>query len=387
MVKKFRILPEKFNGLRTAFFLYNDGGTFDTHLRETYQKIPLQSSEMSNSQPQLLIDEQDRYFSTGERTPFVSVVIPAFNVAKYIAETLASVFAQTFKDFEVIVINDGSPDTEELERVLRPYLDRITYIKQPNRGPSSARNAGIRRARACFIALLDADDLWLPEYLSQQLSAFQREPALDLVYADALLYGDGTRDGKSFMDVFPSAGSVTLEALLEQRCVVITSCVVARRQALLDAGLFDERYYRSEDFDLWVRLAHRGAKLAYQRRVLAQHRVRGDSLAADRTRMHRSAIEVYENLTRKLELTPLQHRLIETEITKYQAALILADGKSALAAGDHEQAARLLGRARDLQRNIGQSDLKLRFVLSCLNVAPRALQRVYQLRERLAPSS
>ena len=94
------------------------------------KKIPLQSSEMSNSQPQLLIDEQDRYFSTGERTPFVSVVIPAFNVAKYIAETLASVFAQTFKDFEVIVINDGSPDTEELERVLRPYLDRITYIKE-----------------------------------------------------------------------------------------------------------------------------------------------------------------------------------------------------------------------------------------------------------------
>jgi len=69
---------------------------------------------MSNSQPQLLIDEQDRYFSTGERTPFVSVVRPAINVEKYIADTHASAFAQTFKDYEVTVINDGTPDTEEL---------------------------------------------------------------------------------------------------------------------------------------------------------------------------------------------------------------------------------------------------------------------------------
>jgi len=341
----------------------------------------------SNSQPQLLTDENDHHFNGDEGTPLVSVIIPAFNVAQYISETLASVFAQIFTDFEVIVINDGSPDSEELERVLQPYLNRIIYIRQQNRGPSSARNAGIRRARGCFIALLDSDDVWLPDYLAQQVGALEAEPSLDLIYADALLHGEGTRGGKSFMDLFPSRGPVTLEALLEQSCVVITSCVVVRRQALIDAGLFDESYYRSEDFDLWVRLAHRGARLAYQRKVLAKHRMRPESLAADRTRMEQSAIEVYENLTRKFELTALQRRLIETQIAKYQAGLALTGGKFALAAGNHEEAAKLLGRARDLQRDVGQSVLKLQIVLLCLNLAPRALQRVYQIRERLAPST
>lgn len=325
--------------------------------------------------------------SNKEKAPLVSVIIPAYNVAGYIRETLASVFAQTLKDFEVIVINDGSSDTEELECALQPYLNRIIYIKQQNRGPGGARNAGIRRARGRFIALLDADDLWLSDYLAQQLSALEEEPALDLIYSDALLLGKGRFVGQSFMRLFPSRGPVTLDALLEQRCVVITSCVVARRQSLIDSGLFDENYLRSEDFDLWVRLAYGGARLAYQRKVLAQHRKRPTSLAADLTRMQESAMEVYENLTHKLALTASQLQSIETQIGKYQAELALASGKCALAEGNHKEAAKFLGRACDLRRATGQSALKLRFVLSCLNLAPRALRRAYQLRERLVTSS
>src|SRR5713226_4394344 len=107
---------------------------------------------------QTLTDKQDRQCITRIGTPLVSVIIPAFNSAQYISETLSSVFGQNFLDFEVIVINDGSQDSEELERVLQPYLNRITYLKQENRGPSSARNAGIYQARGQFIALLDADD-------------------------------------------------------------------------------------------------------------------------------------------------------------------------------------------------------------------------------------
>jgi len=322
-------------------------------------------------------DNQDRRFSNDKRTPFVSVIIPAFDVAQYIGEALASVFGQTFKDFEVIVINDGSRDSEELERALQPYLNRITYIKQPNRGPSSARNAGIRRARGCFIAVLDADDVWLPEYLAQQLRAFEAEPTLDLIYVDAMMHGEGTRNRKSFMDIFPSTGPVTVEALLEQRCVLITSCVVVRRQVLLEAGLFDENYFRSEDFDLWVRLAHGGGKLAYQRKVLAHHRVRGDSLAADRTRMQRSAIEVYENLTRKLALTPRQRALVETEIAKYRFELALTRGKHELAAGDYGRAIASLKCALALRRGLRWRDLKLRLALFCLRVAPRLARPLY----------
>src|SRR5262249_53899875 len=92
------------------------------------------------------------------RAPAVSVIIPAYRVTQYIVGALDSVLAQTFTDYETIVINDGCPETAALERVLEPYRDRIIYFKQENRGPAAARNTGIRAARAPLIALLDADD-------------------------------------------------------------------------------------------------------------------------------------------------------------------------------------------------------------------------------------
>ncbi len=314
--------------------------------------------------------------------PAVSVVVPAYNVAPYIGAALASAFAQTFTDFEVIVVNDGSPDTVELERALAPYRARIVYLQQENRGPSAARNTGIRHARGRYVALLDADDLWLPEYLAAQMHALTSDPTLDLIYSDALLFGAGAHAGQTFMQTCPSRGPVTVDTLLSQQCVVITSCVVARRTTLLDAGLFDENYYRSEDFDLWVRLAHNGARLAYQQQVLAQHRLRPDSLAGDQTRMQECAMEVYAKLARKLTLTPPQLALIKTEITKYQFNLALASGKHLLSAGEFAQAATELNRARALQRRAGlNGGRKLRLALLLLRVAPRLAQRVYLKRD------
>src|SRR5262245_38133059 len=95
--------------------------------------------------------------------PVVSVVIPAFQAGHEIGAALASVFAQTFRDFEVIVVNDGSPDVTELDVALAPYRSRIRYLAQRNKGPAAARNRGIREARGRYIAFLDADDEWWPE--------------------------------------------------------------------------------------------------------------------------------------------------------------------------------------------------------------------------------
>ncbi|MGH8106872.1 MAG: glycosyltransferase family 2 protein, partial [Arenimonas sp.] len=95
--------------------------------------------------------------------PAVSIIIPAYNLAPYIAETLDSVFAQTCRDFEIIVINDGS--TDDTEERIAPYRNRIVYIRQENRGVMAARNVGLQAARGRYIALLDGDDLWLPNFL------------------------------------------------------------------------------------------------------------------------------------------------------------------------------------------------------------------------------
>ncbi|MDQ2936448.1 MAG: glycosyltransferase family 2 protein, partial [Acidobacteriota bacterium] len=321
---------------------------------------------------------------SGGNAPAVSVIVPAYNVAAYIADALASVFAQTFTNFEVIVINDGSPDTAELERVLEPFRESMIYIKQENRGPSGARNAGIRRARGQYVAFLDADDVWLAEYLSEQIQALNADPALDLIYADATLFGEGDRAGETFMDTCPSMGPVTLESLLSQRCVVITSCVVVRRQTLIDAGLFDENYYRSEDFDLWVRLVYAGARLSYQRKVLARHRLRPDSLAGDPERLHECAIEVYANLGLKLKLTAHERALVDNQIANYEFDLALSKGKRELRNGNHKQAAASLRSALNLKRTLGQSRLKLRLALLALRIAPAVAQGVYRRRHESA---
>src|SRR2546423_11920715 len=107
-------------------------------------------------------------------SPKVSVIIAAYNVAEYIGETLVSVFAQTFSDYEVIVINDGSEDEAELAAALAPYRERIVYRTQDNRGLAAARNAGIRAARGQYIAFLDADDLWEAEFLQKQIEFIEQ---------------------------------------------------------------------------------------------------------------------------------------------------------------------------------------------------------------------
>ncbi|HEV2763386.1 MAG TPA: glycosyltransferase family A protein [Pyrinomonadaceae bacterium] len=313
-------------------------------------------------------------------TPAVSVVIPAYNAAAHVGEAVASVRAQTFQDFELIVVNDGSPDTPALERALAPYGEGLVYLKQENAGPSAARNAGVRRARGRFVAFLDSDDAWEPAYLAEQLKAFEEDPALDLVYADALIVGDTALAGKTFMQCHPSRGAVTAEALLREDCTVLTSCVVARREALLDAGLFDEKFRRSEDFDLWVRMAHGGARLGYQRKVLARHRRHGKSLTSDYIRMYDSQLEVFSKLRDVLGGEATLRGLAEWRLERCAAEREFERGKRSFVEGRYEEAVASLARANEFLRST-----KLRLALLLLRASPRLLRRAYLARHRSSP--
>jgi glycosyltransferase involved in cell wall biosynthesis len=146
-------------------------------------------------------------------SPLISIILPAFNVSAYIGDALRSVFAQDFEDYEVIVVNDGSTDTPQLEEVLEPYREKIIYIKQDNQGISAARNAALRIAHGELVALLDSDDVWLEGKLTEQV-AFMTQGQFDMIYADALLIGDVPwPKGTTFMDRSPSNGPVTLHSL------------------------------------------------------------------------------------------------------------------------------------------------------------------------------
>jgi GT2 family glycosyltransferase len=331
-------------------------------------------------QTETSIRDSRRAAST-ERTsgrPVVSVVIPAYNSANFIGETLDSVFAQTFADYEVIVVNDGSPDTLELERVLALYMNRIVYLKQENSGPARARNEAIARAAGEYVAFLDSDDLWTPEYLAAQVRALNDDASLALVCADAELFGESIHAGQTFMQRWPSEEPVTFEKLLSMECAIITMCVVARKQALIDAGLFDERFVRSEDYDLWLRLAQRGARFAYQHRVLGHRRLHGASLASNEQALFESQIEVYQKLLATLELSPDERRAVERQIERSHADLALHLGKREIMAGEYAQAAEALTRA-----NLYYHSHKLKLALISLRLAPRLLRRVYHLYQRL----
>lgn len=311
---------------------------------------------------------------TTERAPLVSVLIPAYQVSSCIAEALDSVMSQTFSDYEVIVVNDGSPDTEELERVLAPYMSRIVYIRQENRGAAAARNTGLRAARGSFVAFLDADDCWSPDYLEQQLQFIQDGPGYDVVYADALIIGDSPLAGRTYMETSPSVGSVTFESLLTQQCGVITSGLLARTQLIRDVGLFDEELRRAHDYDLWLRLSKAGARFNYQRKVLLRYRSRPDSLSGDAITSIERDLIVLDKTALRTDLTPNEREALQATRKRREALLNLERGKLELLQGNFATASHLIREADQYFRSF-----KLKIVLLWLRSAPRLLLRVYGL--------
>lgn len=309
-------------------------------------------------------------------SPLVSVIIPAFNVAKFIGDALNSALAQSFTDYEVIVINDGSPDTPELERTLAPYMSRIVYLKQENGGVSAARNTGIRAARGSLIAFLDGDDVWLPNYLEIQVKRIQADPSIDVLYPNVLMFGDSSEDGEEFMTTCPSNGEVTFERLLRQECNV-SNCSIVRKETIIRAGLFDESLRSVEDFDLWLRVIKGGGRIAYHRDVLARYRRRQGSLTADPVWLSEHILSVLAKVKQRDDLTPSERAAVENRYEHFHALLRLHEGKHAFFSGDIAGAIKGLTEANRFFRN-----KKTAFTLMMLRVAPRLLLRAYDLRDR-----
>jgi hypothetical protein len=311
----------------------------------------------------------------GAEAPLVSVIIPAYQAGQFIAATLDSVLAQTFQNFEIIVVNDGSPDSEELEKVLEPYLSRILYLRQENQGASAARNTGIREARGEFIAPLDADDLWYPDHLAAQLALFTADSSIDMVYADARIFGDVPEAGRTVMELCPSEGEVTFERLATRQCTAHHCVCLIRREILFRAGLFDPALRRTEDIDMWLRIALQGGRICYQRRVLGQYRRSAGSLSSDPVPMIESFLGVLAKAALFPNLSAAQREAVQRQIQAERIRLEMEKGKSACLAGDAEGAIGHLSRA-----NAQHKSWRVAMVLVLLRVAPGFLQALYQWR-------
>lgn len=254
--------------------------------------------------------------------PKVSVIIPTYNTTRYISEALDSVRQQTFRDFEAIVVNDGSPDTGDLEKALEPYRGEIIYLSKPNAGLSSARNAGVSASRAPLIAFLDSDDIWESTFLQVLVGMLEENPGIDVVYSNAVLFGDTDFPGQTLMDRYPPQEEITFESILSGRAWVFVSCIV-RREVLVRVGGFDQDLRYAEDLDLWLRIAHGGSRFLPCWQPLVRYRKRAGSLTAECSSDQeiRRRIQLYEKLSKKLDLTPEQKHAVELVVQRKRAEI------------------------------------------------------------------
>ncbi len=189
--------------------------------------------------------------------PSVTVVIPVYNGERYISETLETVFAQTFRDYEIICVDDGSTDGSGA--LLKAYGERVRVVRQSNAGQSAARNAGVALAKGAFIAFLDQDDRWYPSKLERQVAALTAAPDAVLVHCN---YDRVDADGRMLqpgaaLAERASALASPLGRLLEE-ALIFPSAMLVRREAFQRVGGFDPALRGFEDFDLIARLKRQG---------------------------------------------------------------------------------------------------------------------------------
>jgi glycosyltransferase involved in cell wall biosynthesis len=218
--------------------------------------------------------------------PRVSVIVPAYNTARYLRAAIDSVLNQTYDDWELIIIDDGS--TDETRSVVHSYVPtlgvKLRYLYQSNRGLPAARNTGIQEAEGEFIAILDADDVWLSARLSRGVAVLDGNPDVGLVHSGvARIDANGAVVS---IPVFPlkyRSGKMAIH-LLTRRANIACPTVMFRKQCLGAVGLFDETMGATEDRDLWFRIAER-YEIAYIDEVLAHARFTPRSMSSDSDRM------------------------------------------------------------------------------------------------------
>ena len=183
------------------------------------------------------------------RSPFFTVIIPTFNRASVLPRAIESVLTQTFQDFELIVIDDGSND--ETASVLSNYSDRIKFMKTQNRGVSAARNLGVAKTEGKFLAFLDSDDEWLPKKLEVQKKCLDENKTSKIIHSDEIWIRNGKRVNQ--MKKHRKQGGAFFERAL-QLCLISPSAVVIERDFYLKHKGFDESFEVCEDYDLWLRM-------------------------------------------------------------------------------------------------------------------------------------
>ena len=210
------------------------------------------------------------------KTPDVSVVIPVYNGVRFLSQTIESVLQQTHKNFECILVNDGSTDASS--HIIATFLEkdpRIRYIEQKNQGGAAARNTGIEHAQAPFVAMLDQDDICLPQRLEKQLQYLASHPAVTLVGSFIQIID---AHGKLTQQDYPLPhGAETVTEKLGASCVLVNPSIMFRRNVVLDIGGYRPQFSLVDDYDLFLRIKEAGYLLDSIPEVLLHYRLHGEN--------------------------------------------------------------------------------------------------------------
>ncbi len=250
--------------------------------------------------------------------PRVSVIIPAYNAEPVLRETLASVQAQGHRDWEVVLADDGSSDaTAEIAA----SVPGVTVVRtEGGLGPAGARNRALERATGELMALLDADDLWEPTFLSEQVALYDAEearaPGVGIVTCDARLLGPDGFYPDTYAEQMGTPVGVTLTSLLTHN--PIYGGALAPLGLVREVGCFDPATWGSEDHDLWLRILERGRRVVYNPKALAIYRQAETTVSANLLGMARTNQVTYRNALRRGALDPEQRRIARRELRLHE---------------------------------------------------------------------
>jgi glycosyltransferase involved in cell wall biosynthesis len=306
----------------------------------------------------------------------VSVVTPAFNAAPYLADTVRSCLAQTYKEFELLIVDDGSTDaTASIAEQFASADNRVRVFRGTNGGVSAARNIAFAHASGAFVALLDSDDVWMPTYLAEQLATLQKFPTADVVTANAINLG-GHRDGTPY---WPLATEVRPLAIVEMITREDAVCIMSvfRRSVLDRAGGFDERLSGNEDYDFWLRAAMAGCRFVADFTPKGYYRRRPDGLSSDERRMLSGIITVLNQLRPHCPDEEVV-AAVDAQVKRFSRALLLAEAKHCLSEGTPRRALEYLKRIPAADRPRGLS-----LALALAPLWPSLLSGGYRMKRAL----
>ena len=243
--------------------------------------------------------------------PNVSVIIHTYNNEKFIVETIESVLNQTYKDYEIIVVDDGLVDGTR--DVLMPYMQKIRYHYKENGGIASAKNAGIGLSQAEFVAFLDHDDLWVPDKLQLQMEHFNENPQIGLVYAKYTSF----RDGKELRTKPENGYSGWIFKELLSKSFIQTSTVVVKRECLDAVGPYDETFSLGDEYDMFLRIAQK-FQCGFVDKGLTRYRVHDTNASNNDFLFDNENLGVYKKVYNNFtDIDGVEKKILRKRIARY----------------------------------------------------------------------